>query len=98
MAVGLRSRKTMPELPEVETMVRGIRPAFCGNRLRRVEVHDPCMLQGCTAKGLEKTGRNASVEAVGRRGKWVVLTLGPAGVIVIQPRMTGGFWLIPPRR
>ena len=34
-----------------------------------------------------------------RRGKWVVVTLsGTRGIIVIQPRMTGGFWLKKPDR
>ena len=89
----------MPELPEVETMVRGIRPALQGRRLRRLEVRDAHLVQGCDAKELEQRGKGATVEQVGRRGKWVVLTLaGNAGIIVIQPRMTGGFWLIPPER
>ena len=36
---------------------------------------------------------------MGRRGKWVVVTLaGHRGIIVIQPRMTGGFWLREPDR
>ena len=36
---------------------------------------------------------------VARRGKWVVLGLaGDRGIIVIQPRMTGGFWLVEPQR
>jgi formamidopyrimidine-DNA glycosylase len=57
------------------------------------------MLQGCHAEELERLGQGATVEQVGRRGKWVVLSLaGNAGIIVIQPRMTGGFWLIPPER
>ena len=89
----------MPELPEVETMVRGIRPAFVGRMLSRIEVQDAHLLQGCNAEELERRGRGATVEGVGRRGKWVVLTLsGSAGIIVIQPRMTGGFWLISPAR
>lgn len=89
----------MPELPEVETMVRGIRPALVGRALRRIEVHDAHLLQGCEVEEFERRGREATVEAVARRGKWVVLTLaGSSGIIVIQPRMTGGFWLIPPTR
>ena len=31
----------MPELPEVETMVRGLRPALAGRVIERVTVHDP---------------------------------------------------------
>ena len=42
---------------------------------------------------------DATVVDVGRRGKWVVMTLaGHWGTIVIQPRMTGGFWLREPLR
>jgi formamidopyrimidine-DNA glycosylase len=89
----------MPELPEVETMVRGLRPALSGRRLRRLEVRDPSLVQGCSAEELARLGRGATVSAVGRRGKWVVLTLaGQKGIIVIQPRMTGSFWLLRPER
>jgi formamidopyrimidine-DNA glycosylase len=89
----------MPELPEVETMVRGLRPALSGRTLRRLEVLDPTLLQGCTAGQLARRGRGATVVGVKRRGKWVVLELaGDRGIIVIQPRMTGGFWLVAPQR
>jgi formamidopyrimidine-DNA glycosylase len=89
----------MPELPEVETMVRGLRPALKGRRVRSVKVRDPFLLQGCTAKELERRVKGAEVVEVGRRGKWVVIELGDRrGWIVIQPRMTGGFWLVPPER
>ena len=89
----------MPELPEVETMVRGLRPALLGRKLRRVEVLDPFLLHGCPAEDLARHGRGATVSEVVRRGKWVVVTLaGTKGIIVIQPRMTGGFWLTKPDR
>jgi len=89
----------MPELPEVETMVRGLRPALLGRRLRRLEVLDPSLVQGCSAPELARHGRGATVGEVGRRGKWVVVSLaGRRGIIVIQPRMTGGFWLLEPER
>jgi formamidopyrimidine-DNA glycosylase len=89
----------MPELPEVETMVRGLRPALSGRTLRRLEVLDPSLLQGCTAGQLARRGRGATVVGVIRRGKWVVAELAnDRGIIVVQPRMTGGFWLVDPRR
>src|SRR4051812_15446585 len=89
----------MPELPEVETMVRGLRPALEGRTLREVRVHDPFLLQGCEAEEFERLGRGAVVSKVDRRGKWVVIALGEhRGMIVIQPRMTGGFWLVSPER
>jgi formamidopyrimidine-DNA glycosylase len=89
----------MPELPEVETMVRGLKPALEGRRLHRLEVLDASLVRGCSAEDLARIGRGATVDEVGRRGKWVVVTLaGHRGIIVIQPRMTGGFWLRDPDR
>src|SRR5262245_8712272 len=89
----------MPELPEVETMVRGLRPALLGRTLLDVVVHDPFLLQGCAAAEFERRARGAAVERVDRRGKWVVIALaGHRGIIVIQPRMTGGFSLVRPER
>jgi formamidopyrimidine-DNA glycosylase len=89
----------MPELPEVETMVRGLRPALAGRRVHAVTVHDPFLLQGCDAGVFAARVAGAHVEGVERRGKWVVIALGEhRGMIVIQPRMTGGFWLVSPAR
>ena len=89
----------MPELPEVETMVRGLRPALLGKTIRSIEVRDEFLLQGCTKRSLERRAAGATVAVVERRGKWVAISLGrDAGIIVIQPRMTGGFWLVPPVR
>lgn len=89
----------MPELPEVETMVRGLRPALEGRTIRALRVRDPSLLQGGTAREFARRGRGALVADVGRRGKWVVIALGDGrGLIVIQPRMTGSFWLVAPER
>jgi formamidopyrimidine-DNA glycosylase len=90
---------SMPELPEVETMVRGLRPALAGRLLAEVRVVDPFLLQGCGAEEFEGKVRGAEVVRVVRRGKWVVVVLADhRGVVVIQPRMTGQFWLVPPER
>jgi formamidopyrimidine-DNA glycosylase len=89
----------MPELPEVETMVRGLRPVLEGNVLRKVCVLDSLLLGSSDAVEFEHRGSGATVAGVVRRGKWVVISLArQRGLIVIQPRMTGGFWLVPPPR
>jgi formamidopyrimidine-DNA glycosylase len=89
----------MPELPEVETMVRGLRPALEGNSIALITVQDPFLLQDVSVEEFERRAGGASVRRVSRRGKWVVIELGDdRGTIVIQPRMTGGFWLVPPDR
>ena len=91
----------MPELPEVETMVRGLRPALEGRLVTGLTVHDPFLLQGINADDLVRRVAGARVVHLLRRGKWVVIELGGnphRGMIVIQPRMTGGFWLVFPDR
>jgi formamidopyrimidine-DNA glycosylase len=89
----------MPELPEVETMVRGLHPAVAGRMILEAQVLDPSMLQGVTADEFVRRVSGSGVAGVERRGKWVVFGLSDGrGIIVIQPRMTGGFWLVPPER
>lgn len=88
----------MPELPEVETMVRGLRPALTGARLRNVEILDPFLIHGSTPDDIVKGLIDQDVKAIHRRGKWVLLELASGPVLVIEPRMTGGFWLVPPDR
>ncbi len=89
----------MPELPEVETMVRGLRPVVCGQILRRFEVLDPLLFGDHSAEEVKDRVECRKIQRVERRGKWVLFELEPGGgVIVIQPRMTGGFWLVAPQR
>jgi formamidopyrimidine-DNA glycosylase len=89
----------MPELPEVETMVRGLRPALTGARLVSLEVRDPMLRAALPDAAFRRLTAGPTVLSVARRGKWVVIDLGvPGGIIVIQPRMTGGFRLDDPDR
>ena len=66
----------MPELPEGETMVRGLRPALEGYTLESLAVDDPFLVKNCAADVLVARAEGARVEAVSRRGKWVILHLG----------------------
>ena len=59
----------MPELPEVETMVRGLRPAFLGRIVERIEVHDPFLLQGCDARGVRAARAEGASRGGGAAGK-----------------------------
>lgn len=80
-------------------MVRGLRPALVGASIERLRVLDARVLDGCDVRTICRSARGASVTAVDRRGKWVLIELAPTGgCIVIQPRMTGGFWLVDPPR
>ena len=73
----------MPELPEVETMVRGLRPHVEGKDLRAVEVDDPKL------HGLRGTiPLPTRVESLSRRGKYVLFHLGDR-TLVLHLRMSG---------
>lgn len=80
----------MPELPEVETIARDIRPHLEGRRIKSVAVLKPDILKkrigrAAFIRGL--TGRR--IERVWRRAKNVVLDLDSGDRVVIQPGMTG---------
>jgi formamidopyrimidine-DNA glycosylase len=75
-------------LPEVETIVRDIRPALIGRRFERVSLSHDDVLRGVSKRRLLRTLTGASVRDVSRRAKHAVLDLGSRRLIV-QPGMTG---------
>jgi formamidopyrimidine-DNA glycosylase len=78
----------MPELPEVETIVRDIRPALLGRRLDRVSLSHDDVLRGTTRRRLVRGLSGSTVRDVFRRAKHAVLDLGQRR-LVVQPGMTG---------
>ncbi len=65
----------MPELPEVETVVRGLAPALTGARLLAIEALFPEQLEGPPA--LYQRASGALIEGVRRKGKYILLDLVP---------------------
>ena len=84
----------MPELPEVETIVRDIRPALLGRRIDRVSLSHEDVLRGVTRRRLVRGLTGATVHDVFRRAKHAVLDLG-AKRLVVQPGMTGSLVVHP---
>jgi formamidopyrimidine-DNA glycosylase len=78
----------MPELPEVETIVRDIRPSLLGRRFGQVSLSHDDVLRGVTRRRLVRHLRGAQVHDVFRRAKHAVLDLG-AHRLIVQPGMTG---------
>src|SRR3954465_4860561 len=78
----------MPELPEVETIVRDIRPALIGRRIQRVTLSHDDVLRGITRRRLIRRLTGATIHNVFRGPKPAVLELD-TGRLVIQPGMTG---------
>jgi formamidopyrimidine-DNA glycosylase len=78
----------MPELPEVETMVRDIRPALVGRRFVSATLSHTDVLRGISRPKLLGALIGATVEDVTRRAKHGVIHLA-AHRFVLQPGMTG---------
>lgn len=81
----------MPELPEVETMRRGVLP-IVGSRILSIE-RPPCRRRPISIRpridSIDRRTRGRRVAGIGRRGKRVILELEDYQWIVIEPRMTG---------
>src|SRR5918998_4134882 len=78
----------MPELPEVETIVRDIRPSLVGKRIGKVILGHDAVLRGVTRRSLVRRLKGSRIRSVTRRAKHAVLELD-TGRLVIQPGMTG---------
>jgi len=81
----------MPELPEVETMRRGVLP-IVGSRIVSAE-RPPCRRRPISIRpridAIDRRTRGREVVAIGRRGKRVILELDDDQRLVMEPRMTG---------
>ena len=82
----------MPELPEVETMVRGIRAAVEGRRIIGFS-RCPCRCRPIALRpplrSIQRRCEGQTVVAVRRRAKRIVLELSTGDAFVVEPRMTG---------
>jgi formamidopyrimidine-DNA glycosylase len=80
----------MPELPEVETVRRGLEMAMDGERIRRVEVRRPD-LRWPLAKDFAQRLRGKRVIGVGRRAKYLLVDLSSGDVLIMHLGMSGSF-------
>ena len=80
----------MPELPEVETVRRGLAPAMEGARLDKVEVRHRG-LRWPVAKDFEKRLAGQTVTSVGRRAKYLIVDVSSGDVLVMHLGMSGSF-------
>ena len=83
----------MPELPEVETIRRQLAPSLEGRRLDSVRVLDPRWCDPAPPEAIEDALRGREIERVGRRGKYLILSLEDDVQLVMHLRMTGNLLL-----
>lgn len=82
----------MPELPEVETMVRDLRPHLLGRSFREVRLRRTDVLKDIRRPQLIQRLTGATVDSLSRRAKHAVLHLGQWR-FVVQPGMTGSLFV-----
>jgi len=83
----------MPELPEVETVVRQLEPEVEGHRIEELEVLDGRWSRPVPPGKLGKAVGGATIERLGRRGKYILMGLDGARTLVMHLRMTGNLIL-----
>ena len=86
----------MPELPEVETVRRQLEPEVVGRRIERAEILDERWTRPEPPARTEQLLAGRAIEAVERRGKYLIVCLDDGAALVMHLRMTGNLLLRPP--
>jgi formamidopyrimidine-DNA glycosylase len=82
----------VPELPEVETVVRDLRPLLVGRSFVKISVSKKA-LRRKWSRAWEAQLLRQSVQAIQRRGKWILIELGEPWLLV-HLGMTGQFTVV----
>ena len=85
----------MPELPEVETVRRGLAGRVVGRRVERVEVGRRAHRAADVTPGLIDGLTGATFLAAERRGKYLLLPLDTGDTVMVHLRMSGQLLLAP---
>lgn len=79
----------VPELPEVETIARGLHDAIAGATIRSVEIRSKKNVFAPRGVSFSQRVTGERIASVTRRGKYVVFDLGSGWRLVVGLRMTG---------
>ena len=85
----------MPELPEVETVRRGLRPALEGATIERVEKRRPDLRFPFPPRFAARL-KGRRIEALRRRAKYLLADLDDGSVLLMHLGMTGSFRIAEP--
>ena len=84
----------MPELPEVETTLRGIEPLLVERTVSRIEIRQPKLRWPITPT-LTKEMPGQVITHLSRRGKYIGIHTGK-GTLIIHLGMSGSVYCVPP--
>jgi formamidopyrimidine-DNA glycosylase len=86
----------MPELPEVETIRRGLASQIVGRQITGVRIRQTQLRYPVDANALQEQAVGCTIESIGRRAKYLLVRLHPGRVMVLHLGMTGRLWVGPP--
>ena len=96
----------MPELPEVEHVVRALRRVIVGRTIIASQIKLPKLVAPASPSAFQRKLKGSTITGVSRRGKFILIELGPNGatertsqkparkqglVLAVHLRMTGKF-------
>ncbi len=79
----------MPELPEVETVRRGLQRSLAGRRVEHVEVGRERVVRRTSREALIDGLTNTTILRAERRGKYLLMPLDSGDTMMIHLRMSG---------
>jgi len=79
----------VPELPEVETVRSALAPALTGRRLDRVDILDTRLVRPFEPVAVAAELEGERIDAVERRGKYLIFRFESGRSLLIHLRMTG---------
>jgi formamidopyrimidine-DNA glycosylase len=79
----------VPELPEVETVVRDLRPLLVGRTIRRVERLTSVALRRPWVARADEGIQEKEVRQIDRRGKWILINISNQSYLIVHLGMTG---------
>lgn len=84
----------MPELPEVEHVVRALRRAILGRQVVASEIYLPKLISPASTRSFNRRMKGSKITGLGRRGKFILIELDSGHVLVVHLRMTGKFMVL----
>jgi len=85
----------MPELPEVETTVRALRDPLVGQIFRDVRNFWPRQIAMPDFGELRERIRGRRIDAIGRRGKYLLFELDSGETLIVHLKMSGHLSVVP---
>jgi formamidopyrimidine-DNA glycosylase len=83
----------VPELPEVETIRRGLLQRLVGREILGVRVRQPYLREKVEVETLQTCVVGRTIADIERRAKYLLMQLQPEGILVFHLGMTGRLWL-----